>query len=207
LLAARLSGSARVRLLAPPPLDRSLDVVTTGEGVELRDADQVIAKAWPAPLDLQLPQPPTLVQSRAAASHYPGLHEHAFPSWFGCGPRRAPGDGLRVFPGPTEVTGQVACTWTPDAGLATASGSIDPVFIWAALDCPSGWAHIHATGAPAVLGEFAVRIDSPVTPGEELVLCGWQTGAEGRKLFSASALFSPAGALLACANATWIRLH
>ena len=30
-----------------------------------------------------------------------------------------------------------ACTWTPGAGFALPDGTVDPVFLWAALDCPS----------------------------------------------------------------------
>jgi len=166
-----------------------------------------MATARPSAFEADPRPSPGLAPARAAASHYPGLHEHAFPTCFVCGPRREPGDGLRVFPGPTERPGEVACSWTPDAALADASGAVLPVYLWAALDCPSGWAHIHASGRPAVLGEFAVRIEAPVAAGEEHVLLGWQTGAEGRKLYSASALYTAAGDRLACARATWIELR
>lgn len=206
LLAAHVSRPARVRLLAPPPLDTPMGVKKTDGGVELRHGEQLIARAWTEPFTLALPVSPPPELARSAARHFAGLHEHAFPTCFVCGPERAAGDGLRIFPGPTGVAGQVACTWRPDPDLADEQGVLRPEFLWAALDCPSGWAHLHANGSPAVLGEFSLQQDGVVRAGEQYIVLGWQTGAEGRKLYSASALFTPAGAPLACAIATWIRL-
>src|ERR1700738_4467743 len=52
-------------------------------------------------------------------------------------------DGLRSFPGPI-ADNTTAAPWTvPD--------DVSPAVIWAALDCPGGWAVIGA-GRPAVLG-------------------------------------------------------
>ena len=51
-------------------------------------------------------------------ARYVGHRRHNFPSCFVCGPERAPGDGLRDFPG--DGRRQVAATWTPGADLAGA---------------------------------------------------------------------------------------
>ena len=44
-LAAGVPGTARVRLLAPPPLDTELTVEPLDTGVELRAGDTVVARA------------------------------------------------------------------------------------------------------------------------------------------------------------------
>ena len=50
---------------------------------------------------------------------YPGLGNHPFPTCFACGPDRAEGDGLRIFPGPVGGAsgdrGYVASLWVPHA--------------------------------------------------------------------------------------------
>jgi hypothetical protein len=120
-----------------------------------------------------------------------------------CGPERQPGDGLRIFAGAGK-DGRVACTWRPDPKLADSDGNVRRRFVWAALDCPSGWAYLHAGAGVAVLGEFAVHIEAPVRAGEEVVVIGWRVGDDGRKHRTASALFTADGTALAWAAATWL---
>ena len=43
-----------------------------------------------------------------------------------CGPDRAEGDGLRVFPGPVAGRGLWAAPWTPDPSVAGADGRALP---------------------------------------------------------------------------------
>ncbi|MDP9440843.1 MAG: hypothetical protein M3P34_01390 [Actinomycetota bacterium] len=59
---------------------------------------------------------------------------------------------------------------------------------------------------PAVLGQLAVRIDRLPHVGEAVVVGGWQTGADGRKLFAGAAVWTIDGEALAVASATWIVL-
>jgi hypothetical protein len=42
----------------------------------------------------------SLVEAQEATARYPLYQGHPFPTCFTCGPDRAPGDGLRIFPGP-----------------------------------------------------------------------------------------------------------
>ncbi|MGC1212367.1 MAG: hypothetical protein WA890_13995, partial [Micromonospora sp.] len=80
-----------------------------------------------------------------------------------------------------------------------------PATVWAALDCPGGWAVI-APGRPYVLGRIAVVVRALPEPGDECVVTGTMVGAEGRKALVHSSLYGPDGALLAYARATWIAL-
>jgi hypothetical protein len=97
---------------------------------------------------------------------------------------------------------------TPD--LANDDGAVAGEFIWAALDCPTGYAavgaqHLGMTGAETILlGRMSARIDRRPCPGDRCVIAAWPTGRDGRKLFANSALLSSDGKVLAVARATWL---
>jgi hypothetical protein len=57
-----------------------------------------------------------------------------------------------------------------------------------------------------VLGRFAVRLDDLPAAGDECVVMGAMVGEEGRKAFTVSTLYGPAGTVLATARSTWIAL-
>jgi hypothetical protein len=203
-LAEFLEGDCRVRLLRPPPLERELSVVADADGVSLCDGEQVIAQARPRPpLELALPRPVGLEQARTFSRHFRGFHSHAFVSCFVCGPEREAGDGLRIFPGANDDGSLVASPWRPDPSLASADGHIQRRYLWAALDCPSGWAYLHPGGRVAVLGELSVHVAEPVPVDKDLVVVGWPIDDQGRKHHTGSALFDCNGRPLAWAAATW----
>lgn len=202
-LAEFIDGDCRVRLLRPPPLEQELSVVADASGASLMDGEQVVAQAQAQALELELPEPLGLEEARALSPRFRGFEAHAFHSCFVCGPEREAGDGLRIFPGATDDGSRVASPWRPDPGLAGADGLVRPRYVWAALDCPSGWAYLHPGGRIAVLGQFAVHIEEPVPVKEDLVVVGWPIADEGRKHQTGSALFSADGKPLAWAAATW----
>jgi hypothetical protein len=202
-LAEFIDGDCRVRLLRPPPLERELSVVADADGLSLCDGEQVIAQAQPQAVELLLPAAIALDEARALSPRFRGFEAHAFDSCFVCGPRREAGDGLRIFPGATQDGSLVASPWRPDAWLAGDDGGVRPRYVWAALDCPSGWAYLHPGGRVAVLGQFAVHIDKPVPVGEDLVVVGWLLDDQGRKHRTGSGLFDCSGRPLAWAAATW----
>jgi len=193
LMSEALGGGFEVTLLRPPPLGVDLDLV----GHELRQGDVLIAEARRSPpfaLD-DVPAPVSLEEAEEASRHYPGFQHHAYPTCFSCGPERD--DGLRIFPGPVVGReGLVAAPWTPE--------EVRPEIIWAALDCPSGWAVDHFQREGVMLGRMAAGIRELPTVGERHVVVGWPVGEEGRKRHAGSALYSPAGDVLALARSTWI---
>jgi hypothetical protein len=206
LLGRALGTTATVRLLAPPPLEVALQLVHGDDGVlRLLEGERGLAQAMPATLDLSAPAAPTLVQAEAASAHFVGRRSHPFPGCFVCGPERAEGDGLRLFPGRVEGIDMVAAPWTPARNLADAGGELNTEFVWSALDCTGFFAFAPLPdGAPALLGELTARIDAPVRAGEPHVVAGWQLGAEGRKRWAGSVIYDAAGTVLALARATWI---
>jgi hypothetical protein len=208
IVASLISGQAEVTLRRPPPLDRPLEIVRLdGGGVALRDGETVIVEGAPTSVETDVPEPVSFPDAETASESYVGAREHAFPTCFGCGPRRAEGDGLRIFPGLVEGRDVVAAPWTPDAALADADGTVRPEFVWAALDCSGGWALLaQLPERPVVLGRLAAKLLTPVRASERCVVIGWPLGEDGRKMYSGTALFSEEGKLRAFARATWVRL-
>jgi hypothetical protein len=192
-LAAYVGAAAvEVTLRRPPPLEVDLRVDASGGRARLLDGDALVAEAVPSTVDVE-PGPPVTVQE-AAATVFRGRDGHPFPTCFVCGTERS--DGLAVHPGPLG-DGRVAAVWTPTDD--------DPVLVWAALDCPGGWA-TDIAGRPLVLGRMALQRQGDVRPGEPHVVVGWTTGGEGRKVHTATALHAADGTLLALTRATWLTL-
>lgn len=211
-VARHIGDSAEVTLRKPPPLDRPLALIRDGDGVALRDGDDVVATGRPIAVDLDDVRGASLEAARDAAARTPVTPEnHPLPSCFVCGSGRAPGDGLRIFAGPLvedRAEPTFAAPWSPGEDLADADGLVAGEFVWSALDCPTGYACVpmrEAAGAGGlhVLGRMAARIDARPRPGEACVITAWSERIEGRKMFAAGALFGETGALLAVARATW----
>lgn len=184
----------------PPPRDVELSV----RDHDLYDGEHLVAEARPAEVGGEVPRV-TVEQAAAAQERYIGFVEHAVPRCFTCGPKRAAGDGLRIFPGAVGRDGVVAALWEPDPRLTGEDGAVDPVVLWAALDCPSGIAVVEQTGQPAVLGKLAVVRHAPVMVGTRYVVVGWPREGAGRRSRPAgSALLDEHGDVVAQAEAVWV---
>ena len=203
LLARHVGAPAsEVTLRSPPPLDRPMEVRSEGERALLLDGEHLVAEAAATTLDVAAPRV-SAGEAIEAAGRFRGFEQNPFPSCFACGPERAPSDGLRIFTGRVEGSDVVAAPWTPAADLAGADGIVAEPVVWAAIDCPSGWAHVRDR-LSAVLGRMAARILEPVRAGEDYVAVARPTGAEGSRRFAESALLASDGRAVAVARATWI---
>jgi len=198
-LAAGVAGPAEVTLRRPPPLDVPLSLSTQDGLVAVQDpAGELVAEVRAASSTLDASVPPVgWDEAVTASAHYPGFTSHPFPTCFVCGPQRAEGDGLRLFPGRLG-DGRTATPFVaPDERGAE--------LVWAALDCPGGWA-VPLEGRPYVLGRMAARVDAVPAARERCVVMGAQTGEDGRKAFTVTTLYASDGTTLATAAATWIAL-
>ena len=207
LLAGFGCGPMDVRLRAPVPLGRVLEVEAEGEGFGLSDRGTRIATALPAVVDFAVPPAVPFAAAHAAATGFKGLRNHAAPRCFVCGTARAAGDGLRIFAGalPQPALAQVAAPWVPDSALAGTRGRVRPEFLWAALDCP-GYYAVTPDARMMLLGRFACRIDGEIAVGEACVVAGWRVGGVGRRHQAATVLYGGDGAVRARALATWVEL-
>lgn len=200
------AGAVEVTLRSPPPLDTPIEVERTATGAILRHGAQLVAEVVPATLSLEPPAPVSFDDAARATAGYPWLTGHPFPGCFVCGPARAEGDGLRIFPGAVAGRDVAAAPWIPDASLADEAGRVRPEIIWSVLDCPSwfGLSCFHASEGLAVLGRLAAELRERPRAGERLVCAGWLVRRDGRKSHVGSALFGARGELLALGRATWI---
>ena len=207
VVADEIGAAARVSLRAPPPLDVPLDFAEEEDRIKLLDGERLIAEGVAAVPVAEPADAPSLEQARAAAERYAGRDPevHLFPTCFVCGPLRGD-DGLRIFPGPVEGSELLACPWTPGADLAGADGAVAPVFVWAALDCPSGFACM-PPGRTSVLASMTAELRGPLNPEREYVMAAYKLGSEGRKHRAVSAVHDEDGTCLAIAEALWITIE
>jgi hypothetical protein len=207
LAASLVEGPAEVALRAPPPLETPLAVERREDGsAALLDGGKVVLEARPASLDVEAPEPVSVEEAIAAEEGSRFLDaSHPFPTCFACGPKRAEGEGLRLFAGRVAGRELFAAAWTPAAEFATDGVSVDPLFVWTALDCPSS---APAMGAGTiVVASLAAELRAPVAVGEPHVIGSWEIAHEGRKRFSGVALWDAAGRACAIGRALWIELR
>jgi hypothetical protein len=191
LLSEALGGGFEVTLRLPPPLEVDLDLV----GNELKHGDVVIAEAHRNLMPMDAIDPVSLEDAEKASKGYAGFRQHAYPTCFTCGPARE--DGLGIFAGPVAGRdGVVASPWTPR--------EVRPEIIWAALDCPGGWAVDDFQREGVLLGRMAASIHGVPQAGEPHVVAGWRIGEDGRKRFAGSALYTAEAEVLAVSRSTWI---
>jgi len=75
-----------------------------------------------------VPAPASLAEARLGAASYEwaDVDVHPYPTCFVCGPGRAAGDGMRVFPGPLSGRDIYAAPWQPDGSLLDGDGWVAP---------------------------------------------------------------------------------
>jgi hypothetical protein len=197
--AGATSVAVEVTLRKPPPLEVALTLGDGPDGLEVTDPDgSLIAQLRPSTLDAdEVVAAVGFEEAVDASKGYPGFTTHPFPTCFVCGPQRAEGDGLRLFPGRLSA-GRTATPFLvpPDPS---------PQLVWASLDCPGGWA-VPLEGRPYVLGRLAAHLHALPEGGERCVVMGALMSEDGRKAFTRSTLYGSDGRLLAAARATWVAL-
>ena len=206
LLGRHLEGPVSVSLEHPIPIDQLMGIERTADGtVVLADGGVTLAQAVPATLQLEPPSPVSFAEAEWASERYLGFTEHAAPGCFVCGPAREWGDGLAIFPGPIPGRRLVAGPWAPDPTLFDRRGVVRPEFVWAALDCPIGFAVLEAFGRRTMVPrQLTVSLLRPLPVGARWIVMGWPFAAEGHTLLGASAIFSESGELHALASAALV---
>jgi hypothetical protein len=206
LLAQRMAGSSRVRLMRPPPLEQPLLIRGDANHLKLLGGEQTVAEARPSEPADYLPASVGYDVAENAARNFRWRTDHPFPTCFVCGPERHGGDGLGIFPGRVSARDVVAAAWTPDATVSDSKRTVHLEVVWAVLDCPSwfGVLEFEPNTSQALLGQLTARVLRRPATGERCVVLGWSRGREGRKLYGAAALYTDAGELLGNSEAVWI---
>ncbi|BDU04865.1 hypothetical protein [Nocardia cyriacigeorgica] len=194
LVASAESAPVRVMLRAPAPLDVPLAMRAGG----LYDGETVIAEAAAGAFERAVPEPVSFDDADTAAAAYQNDSE-MFRYCFVCGTART--DGLGLAPGEVRP-GVVAAPWVPDESLR-----IDPTLLWAAMDCPGGWALPEMLERPALLGSMMASVFALPEVGEKCVVVGAEQGEQGRKSYASTAVYGADRRLLGRAEQIWIRLN
>jgi hypothetical protein len=199
---------AEVSLRSPPPLDTPLEVVRDGERVRLRDGDTLVAEGAPSELlvDVPEPVPASVVEAAQPAGRERWAKDHPFPTCVVCGPGRPDGFGIvpAALPGRDGLFG---AAWTPDEWTDDGGGCVRPEFAWAALDCPTSAPVANfGVGPPMVLASLTARLGCPLRVGEPHTILSWALDEDGRKHWSAAALYDSDGILTCASRALWIEL-
>lgn len=209
LVAERVEGPcAAVWLRQPPPLERPLDLRLEDDGtVDLLDGDLLVAEGRPGDLRLDVPDPVSREEAQRASAECPWLDHHPFPGCFGCGPQRSQEEAVAIVMGPVAGQDLFAAPWTPLAEFAGDDGALTPLFVWAALDCPTAAAAVLDDAPPSVLGRLTGRLLAPIWPGQPHTVGAWLIDHDGRKHRGGAAIHGPDGELCAYAEGLWIELR
>jgi len=206
LVAAEVS---EVSLRSPPPLDTPLEVVRDGARVRVVQGDTLVAEGAPSELLVDMPDPVPLGEVEAAQEAGRGLWAkgHPFPTCVVCGPARPDGFGIvpAALPGRSGLFG---APWTPSEASDDGQGLVRSELVWAALDCPTSAPVANFGEGPAmVLASLTARLGCPLRVGEPHTILSWALGEDGRKHWSAAALYDSDGILTCASRALWIELR
>jgi hypothetical protein len=191
-----------VSLRSPPPLDTPLEVLRDGERVELRDGETLVAEGGPDELLLDVPDavPQDEVVEAVERGRERWAAGHPFPTCVVCGPERGD-DGLGITPAPLSGRdGMFGACWTPEDDA--------PELVWAALDCPTSAPVANfGEGPPMVLASLTARLGCSLRAGEPHTILSWALDGDGRKHWSAAALYDSDGIFVCGSKALWIELR
>jgi len=203
--------AVQVTLRTALTLDKPLEVRDRPDGgVSLYDGEQLLAEAIATHLAPEVPTPPSLEEARAASAigrmRMSSRSGNAYLHCFGCGLAKGEHEGLRITPTPAGEADQVAAEWIPHGAFADENGLIPPGVVWAAMDCPAGFAWGFKTGegnSGLLTGRITLALPGEVRAGETYIVTGWPLEREGRKLHAGSGLHTADGKLLAWSRQLW----
>lgn len=202
-------GAVEITFRAPIPIETGLEIVRDGEALMLRHGETLVCEARAGRVDhLEPPGPPADWSEVMRRDAEGGSAEDSDFHWcIVCGRGRAVGDGLRVFGSHGPGPGRSLSCYVPHANHADTDGRIGSAFVWGTLDCPGAWAAQDPDDWRAALtGRMTAKVLDRPKVGERCAVVGWRIGAEGRKLYSGTALYTENGRLCALGHCTWIVL-
>ena len=221
LLAGFIEGDAEIRINAAFPVETSLQVKKSDEGIGVYLDDKLLGSARSIQLELAIPTPPDLANATAASQRFDFIHSSDSKGCYVCSPLRTDENGLRVFCGALDEVVKpnssidwstqtekniVAAVWRPADNLCNDEGSIDNIYVWSALDCPGAYAikAIEPNTGIQLLGTCSGSIKMPLSANEDYIVSSWKISPNsGRKRFMGVAIHNSAGELMACAEQIW----
>lgn len=203
ILADALGGApTNVRIRKPVPVDTPIYLARRIDSALLRYEDQTIASA--EIIDDDIPETSFVSLDEVLAGERPQLDLGMFASCFVCG-LGAP-EGLGIQPVRLEDD-RFAAVWQPADSDLVGPGPVPEAYLRCALDCPGGFAVIHANQALAVTGTLTTKVNFRPDASERLIVVGEPTWSEDRKLGATTTVFTESADVVATASAVWVALN
>lgn len=200
------SPCCTVTLKAPTPLDTPLVVKMHEDGSQgLYLEDALLATSEKADA-LTISVPDFLPAEKAAETldQYRELDSVGMGECFVCGSNRH--DGLRVFATETKNDPTIyAAKFPMHQDFLDENGNVQPLFLYAALDCP-GYFALTKGADYALLGRMTAEIMAPCKGESEATVLAWEIAKNGRKLTAGTAIYDSEGTLVAKALSVWIKV-
>ncbi|PJZ55680.1 hypothetical protein [Leptospira barantonii] len=201
ITANRIENNAVViKIRAPAPLNETLYYSRdpSGSGIKLlsKGTNSVIADAKEDSefyMDVPELNSSSLEGIQNPEQEYLGFHKHPFPTCFVCGPNRNHKDGMRIFP--AKISDQVGFThlhgafWNPWKDLSGTDGKIRDEIVWAALDCPGGFAASYVEPTLIVLVKLRGRLLESIFPEVPYAIQAWEIGRNRRQRIAGTAIY------------------
>lgn len=205
---AGYGGAVEASLHAPPPLEVDMQLFASSDAAEmtLGETRVGLAKAVDFALDVpSLPTSPTLTGTPFAEA---GAFT-PFDQCFVCGEARHAGDGLCLHAETVEGhAGLVAAPWQIHPAFVGDDGTVDPVYLWSALDCPGYFACSY--GEAALLGRMTAEMLKPLKATGDAMVFGWSlddpAAPKSRKRRCATVVVDADGDIVAKAEGLWITI-
>jgi acyl-coenzyme A thioesterase PaaI-like protein len=197
---------SRVDFRNPIPLDAPLHHEATDGVHRWRHGDVIVIerRSGSSPDMSEIPGPVDLDTAMTSRKRGEARASSLIGECFSCGFRP---DSLGVHAGPVG-DGRFATPYTPPPWTAT-DGFVHAPFVWAPLDCASGWAVVSERPAPvAVTATLCVETVAPVVPEREYVVVATaEPEWRARRKQAWAAMYTTDGELTATAESLWVKLR
>ena len=91
--------------------------------------------------------------------------------------------------------------------FAGPDGAVSPLFVWAALDCPTSFGALTPDAPTHVLARLDAKLIAPVRASEPHTVIAWPVARDGRKAFGGAAIHDADGTLCAISRGLWIQVR
>lgn len=192
--------AAVIKIRAPAPLNEALyysrDPNQSGIKLLSKGANKVIAEAQEDSgfyMDVPELNSSSIEDIQNPKEEYLGFQKHPFPTCFVCGPNRRHEDGMRIFP--AKISDQVGFThlhgamWKPWKDLRGPDGKVRNEIVWAALDCPGGFAVSYVDPTLIVLAKLRGRLLESIVSEDSYAIQAWEIGRNRRQRIAGTAIY------------------
>ncbi|PJZ83058.1 hypothetical protein [Leptospira harrisiae] len=194
------NNASVIKIKSPAPLNQPLYFVKDPSinKIKLLDIDNnVIIAEGQEDNDFYLPFPKfdnkSIEEIRKPIHEYLGFQKHPFSTCFVCGPEREHEDGMRIFPAKiSDQTGFAylhGAIWNPWKKLGDTNDKILNEIVWAALDCPGGFAVSFVDPIMIVLVKLRARINENISVNDTYAIQAWEIGRNRRQRIAGTAIY------------------